>query len=339
MTGRRYTMLSAGQGSFRADMIDRAMHPGAERGLVFTDTLYEDADAYRFLIEGAAFLTGRRLNWTVKAEDFPDYRVSGDVPIEEYRGNQEWRAFLAELRARAMDAIPELVWLVEGRDPWEIFRDRSFIGNSAVDPCSEVAKRLCFAKWRSANCRRVGELFGPPDTFIVGIGNHEADRFFGSAKSMGILRRNALDGWHYTAPLIDAERAFNAPGRDALAKLPKGVPTMLFAPLEEFGLATPRLYGLGYQHNNCGGFCCKAGQAHWANRFRVQPERYAYDAMMERKLRAFLGDDVAMMTDRRGGEKKPMSLDTFAQRLRAEPGREFTYQPGESGCGCMGAAA
>lgn len=334
MTGRRITTLSAGQGSFRAHMIDRTMHPEAERMLVFTDTLYEDADAYRFLVEAAALLTGRQINWTVRAEDFPDYRVPDDVPIEEYSGNPDWRAFLADLRARAMDAIPELIWLVEGRDPWEVFRDRRFIGNNAVDPCSEVAKRLCLADWRSANCHRVGELFGPADTFLVGIGNHEAHRFFGDARSMGILRRNALDGWHYAAPLIDAERAF-----DAREALPEGVATMLFAPLEQFGIATPRLYGLGYMHNNCGGFCCKAGQAHWANRWRVQPERFAYDAMMERKLRAYLGADVAMMTDRRGGGKRPMTLDAFAQRLRSQPGREYHYQPGDSGCGCMGAAA
>ncbi|WP_218018040.1 hypothetical protein [Sphingomonas azotifigens] len=113
MSGRRYTMFSAGQGSFRADMIDRVMHPKVERALVFTDTLYEDADAYRFLVEAAALLTGRRVNLTVRAEDFPDYRVPEDVPIEEYGGNPEWRAFLADLRDRTMDAIPELIWLVE----------------------------------------------------------------------------------------------------------------------------------------------------------------------------------------------------------------------------------
>lgn len=93
-----------------------------------------------------------------------------------------------------------------------------------------------------------------------------------------------------------------------------------------------------YSHNNCGGFCCKAGQAHYANRFRVQPERFAYDAMMERKLRAYLGD-YAMLTDRRGGDKKPMSLDAFAKRLIEDPTTTFEVLPGESGCGCMGVAA
>lgn len=81
-------------------------------------------------------------------------------------------------------------------------------------------------------------------------------------------------------------------------------------------------------------------QAHWTNRFRVQPERFAYDAMLERKMRAFLSADVSMLTDRRGGTgKKPTSLDTFAERLSADPAREYEYAPGESGCGCMGVAA
>ena len=329
----RYTMFSAGQGSFRAAMIDRRRHPSAEFGLVFTDTLYEDADAYRFLIEGAAMVTGRRLNWTVKAGDFPDYRVPDDVPIEEYRGNPEWRAFLADLRARTIDAIPELVWLVEGRDPWEVFRDKRFLGNSSVDPCSMYLKREINDAWKMGACWRTGELFGDADVFVYGIGEHETHRF-DDGKGGGLRPRLAAKGWQADAPLIEINDALmrgeNVPGE---------ILSLMVAPLPEFGIAEPRLYEMGYPHNNCGGFCCKAGQAHWANRFRAQPDRYAYDALMERKLRVYLGADVAMMTDRRGGDKKPLTLDAFAERLRAEPGRKYEYQPGDSGCACFAGVA
>jgi hypothetical protein len=325
MSGRRYTLFSAGEGSFRAELIDRKRHPDADRRLVFTDTLYEDPDAYRFLIEAAAQVTERRINWTVRAEDFPDYRVGEDVPIEDYRGNPEWRAFLADLRARTMAAIPELIWLTAGRDPWEVFRDERFLGNSRVDPCSKVLKRRVMSDWRSAHCHRIGELFGPPDIFLVGIGDHEAHRFDDKAGG-GIGPRNAADGWVYEAPLLSEPQL--------------GEHSLFFAPLDQIGPAAPSLYGKGYRHNNCGGFCCKAGQAHWANRFRVQPLRYAYDAMMERKLRDYLGVDVSMLADTRGGEgKKPMTLDAFAARLRGDPTRVYQMQPGESGCGCMGVAA
>ncbi|MCW1985577.1 UNVERIFIED_ORG: hypothetical protein M2348_001309 [Sphingomonas sp. R1F5B] len=331
---RRYTMFSAGQGSFRAAMIDRRRHPDAEFGLVFTDTLYEDADAYRFLIEGAALVTGRRLNWTVRAEDFPDYRVPEDVPIEEYHGNPEWRAFLADLRARTIDAIPELVWLVEGRDPWEVFRDRKLLGSSLHDPCSEVLKRIISRKWMMGQCWRAGELFGAADVFVYGIGDHEAHRF-DDGEGGGLRPRLASEGWRAEAPLIEIN--------DALTRgenFPAEILRLMAAPLAEIGIAEPRLYQMGYLHNNCGGFCCKAGQAHWANRFYVQPLRYSYDAMMERKFIAWRGDSFTMMTDRRGGDgKKPLSLDAFAERLRAEPSKRYRYLPGDSGCACFAGAA
>lgn len=48
----RYVMFSAGGGSFRAALLWRRQYPSDNLRLVFTDTLYEDADAYRFLIEG-----------------------------------------------------------------------------------------------------------------------------------------------------------------------------------------------------------------------------------------------------------------------------------------------
>jgi hypothetical protein len=331
--GRNH-LFSAGEGSFRAAMADKLLHPGAQHRLVFTDTLYEDADAYRFLVEGAAQFYDRRLNWSIAAADFPDYRVPADMPIEESCGNPEWREYLADLRARTLDAIPELVWIVEGRDPWEIYRDRRFLGNSGVDPCSEVAKRLALAEWRSANCYREGELFGPADVFTVGIDEHETERFYGGGDKLGIRRAHAKDGWIYEAPLIAANEVLAAGG-----ELPVGVLSVLFSPLAEIGPASPRLYGMGYVHNNCGGFCCKAGQAHWRNSFIVQPYRYAYDAIIELKLTEYLGANVAMLTDRRGGQKNPMMLDAFAERLAAEPDVVIEYEPGDSGCGCMGVAA
>lgn len=237
MSGTRYTMFSGGEGSFRAAKIDRARHPDAPFGFVFTDTLYEDADTYRFLIEAAANVCSRPApNWLPRADEFPDYRVAADVPIESYRGNPEWRAFLAELRERAIEALPELVWLVEGRDVWEVFRDRRFLGNSQVDLCSRILKRELADSWAMANCLRVGELFGPPDLFAVGIGISERHRF-DDGEGGGVGPRKLADGWLYHAPLIEAEEAINAGGQAHLLEL--------MAPVEAFEVAGQRMYRKG----------------------------------------------------------------------------------------------
>jgi hypothetical protein len=319
----RYSMLSAGAGSYRAAKLDRLLHPDAPFRMVFTDTLYEDADAYRFLIEGAADIVGRKLNWIVRAEDFPDYRVSEDVPIEEYCGNPDWRAFLADLRERTASAIPELIWLTEGRDIWEIARDRRFLVNSQRDPCSETVKRKLFGKWRDLSCRK------DRDTFLVGIDEAEAHRF-DDGEGNGIRPRMAKAGWNYEAPLIEVDRLIQGGGR-----VPDGAMTIAYSPLEAFGPRPGRQYAFGYKHDNCGGACGKGGMAHWQNRFEKQPDRYAYDEMMEAKIGDYLGRKVSMLTDRRGGKKRPMTLREFAARLRASPSLRYEYEPGSSGCGCM----
>lgn len=303
-------MFSAGGGSWRAAKIVARDRGTANLRLVFVDTLYEDADAYRFLIEGALNVFGRTAAWVPAAEDFPDYRVSADTELADYAGNPAWRTFLAELRSRASEAVPELTWLVEGRDPWEVFRDERFLGNSRIDPCSKFLKRVVLDKWRA-------ETFLPGDaTFYVGIGEHEKHRY-DDGKGGGLGPRMAATGWNYRAPLL-GEVEIN--------------PALL---MKADGLAPPRLYDLGYMHNNCGGFCVKAGHAHFANRHLVHPDRFEYDALMEAKMRKYLGPSAHILTDRRGdGKKKPLTLFQFRKRLVPLSGDAIPYD-NDSGCGCM----
>jgi len=303
----RYHTISGGGGSWLAAKVDMEANPKAAHRFVFADTLYEDADCYRFLIEGIAHLLQRELPFSIPdADDFPDYRVSGDFDIAEYAGNPEWRSFLSRTRSDTVAAMPEITWLVEGRDPWQVFRDQRFLGNSRVDPCSKILKRQMIDGYRKANCDPT------TDVFTVGIGPDEAHRYHRLAARM------AEGGWVYEAPLIGTMQGELGP----------------FGYLSDAGIERPRLYLKGYMHNNCGGFCIKAGHAHYLNRLRQQPERFAYDAMMERNLSKYIGKPVSMLNDRSGdGTKKLLTLDTFAASVCAQT--EFSYTAGDSGCGCM----
>jgi hypothetical protein len=310
---------SGGEGTWRANKLWRLHNPQAPFLLVFTDTLYEDADTYRFLLDSVADLTGRKVDWIPQADDFPDYRVGPEVPIAEYRGNPEWRAFLADLRDKALMAFPEMVWLVEGRDPWEVYRDERYVGNSRIDPCSKITKRKPLERWRNRNCDPVN------DVIVWGIGEHEAHRYdreeldkkTGALTRRGIKPRLAADGWQCAAPLIELPPH---PLKDLNVAI--------------YGLQSQRLYAMGYAHGNCGGKCSKAGMAHWQLRYRVQPDRYAYDAMMERKCREHIGKGT-FLTETVNKVKRPLSLDEFALRLARAPGITFNPKAGESGCGCM----
>lgn len=103
--------------------------------------------------------------------------------------------------------------------------------------------------------------------------------------------------------------------------------------LEHAGVQTPELYRLGFEHNNCGGGCVKAGQAHWAHLWRTLPDIYALWEVKEEEIRRYLKKDVTILKDRRGGgPRRPMTLKTFRERL--EKGE--AYETDEwGGCGCF----
>lgn len=312
----RYKNISGGAGSWLMSKIDMANHPDADHRFIFADTLYEDADAYRLLIEGTANLLGRRIT-VPRADEFPDYRLMGEFDIADYAGNPEWRAFLADLRAYAASELPELIWLVEGRDPWEVFRDKRFLGNSRIDPCSYELKRQTLEAWVKENANP------SVDVFCVGIGTHERHRFEGRDGSRGLRRRMEEKGLKYEAPLIDTIEGEIGP----------------FVYLSKAGISRPRLYKF-HAHNNCGGFCIKAGIGHYNTRMIHMPERMAYDAMMERKISEWVGQPVAMVTDRRGGDKVPFTLARMIEEWDDMPDgmtEDFFAgaTEGDSGCGCM----
>jgi len=93
----------------------------------------------------------------------------------------------------------------------------------------------------------------------------------------------------------------------------------------------PRLYKWA-EHNNCGGFCVKAGQAHFARLLHNMPERYAYHESEEQVFRTRTGKDVAIMRDRSGGDTKPLTMKAFRESI--QNGGLFD-QDDEGGCNCF----
>jgi len=200
-----------------------------------------------------------------------------------------------------------LMRIVEGRDPWQVFFDERMLGNSRFDPCSKILKRRMVDRWLSNNCDPAAT------TVYVGIDWTEEHRF-------GPLRaRRATDGWHYEAPLCEPPYYDRDEARRALAAA---------------GIRLPRLYELGFSHNNCGGFCVKAGHAHFALLLRTMPERYAYHEAKEQEIRSFLGrSDISILTDRSGdGKKKPFTLTELRKRIEAGWQSDL-FDIG--GCGCF----
>ncbi len=198
----------------------------------------------------------------------------------------------------------QITRLSEGRNPWQVFHDTKYLGNTRIDPCSRILKRSLLRKY-------INENFSHKNTVIyLGIDWTESHRYE-SAKPY-------WEPWNIQAPLC--ERPF-------LYK------RQMIAALADAGIQQPRLYTMGFPHNNCGGFCIKAGMAHFEHLLKNIPERYAYHEEQEQQLREYLGKDVSILRDRKGGVVKPLTLRDF--RIRLGVG-EANPEPQEwGGCGCF----
>ena len=249
-------MFSGGVGSWAAAKRVAAQHGLARLTLLFMDTLMEDEDLYRFLVEAAA-----------------------DVGVP-------------------------LTRIAEGRTPWQVFEDERFLGNSRIDPCSRILKRELADRWLKQHC-------DPEKTRVhAGIDWSESHRFTRMAA------RYAARGWTVTAPLC-------AP--------PYLLKQEMLQALRRAGITPPRLYSLGFSHNNCGGFCVKAGQGHFARLLKTLPDRYAYHEQKEQDIRTQLGD-VAIMVEQEDEDRRPLTMR--ALRLRTESGQQpDLFDVG--GCGCF----
>jgi len=195
----------------------------------------------------------------------------------------------------------ELIRIADGRNPWEVMQDNNYIANTRADMCSRILKRELLDKWRNANCSQ------EDSTIYLGLSwdeQHRVDRI-----------NDRCAPWRYEAPM---------------AEKPYLTKTQMIEWLVSEGIAPPRLYAMGFPHNNCGGFCIKAGQAHFAHLLRVMPERYAWHEEQEEALRKRIGD-YSILRDRTGGKVRAMSLREFRENMEAQ--LEFDVHEW-GGCGC-----
>lgn len=223
--------------------------------LLFTDTLIEDEDLYRFIDETVA-----------------------EMGVEYVR-------------------------IADGRTPFEVYKDKRFLGNSRLAPCSHILKQKPAEKW-------IKEHFAPDECILyLGIDWTEMHRTTAPTRN-----------WKpYQVEFPMCEKPF-------LEK------QELIAELHKLGIEEPRLYKMGFAHNNCGGFCCRAGQGHFANLLEKMPERFMEYEQKEQELREFLQADVSMMKKTKNKVTSPYTL----RQLREDVQQNCQIDMFDvGGCGCF----
>jgi len=195
----------------------------------------------------------------------------------------------------------EIVTLTDGRTPWDVFADKKWIGNTRTAHCSTELKTKPVKAYLAENAKE-------GDVMVLGMDWSEMDRLERAQK-------------HWSMPVVSILNDFNI-GRDKFDGL-----------LEKYGIEKPRLYKLGFLHNNCGGFCCKAGQAQFKMLLDRFPERYKWHE-----------EQMIIATDKIGETARPFLRVTINKQLNYLTLKEFRQHVtegkqvdmfSESGCGCF----
>lgn len=194
-----------------------------------------------------------------------------------------------------------LIKIADGRTPWEVFDDVKALGSTRMDPCSRILKREILDRWVRDNA--------PDATQHFGLDWTETHRL---EKLRARKSPRKVEAYMTEAPRMEK-------------------PDML-AWLAREGIRAPRLYAMGFAHNNCGGFCVKAGQAQFALLLRTMPDRYRFHEEREETLRAKLGWRQTILRDQSGGMVRPVTLREFRERLEADATLFDRHEWG--GCGC-----
>lgn len=181
-----------------------------------------------------------------------------------------------------LEDAPSAMWW----DIWDVFFATGMMGSTRLDPCSRVLKRETLRAY-------IEDHYDPAQTTMhVGITAHEIDRM------MAIKANWSKSGYTVEAPLCDVELVGTTKER-----------------CQRMLGWVPFLYTIDASHNNCGGFCVKAGYAQMARLLWYLPDTYAYHEMQERRFREQFERDATIMRKRktRGGvmETTPYSLEEF----------------------------
>ncbi|MEE6209001.1 hypothetical protein U3A55_02365 [Salarchaeum sp. III] len=248
---------SGGIGSWATAKRVVARHGRENVILLFTDTLIEDSDLYRFI----------------------------DETVEELGC--------------------EYVRLEDGRTPWEVFKDVRYLGNSRIAQCSHQLKQKPAHEWIKANYK--------PDECILylGIDWTESHRTKAPVKNYAPYK--------VEFPMCEE---------------PYVNKVEMIKELERLGIESPRLYERGYSHNNCGGFCVRAGQGHFAHLLKDNPELYKYHEEKEQEMIKFLDKDVSILRRQKKGVKYNLTLKQLREEIESDQTEQIDFDD-VGGCGCM----
>lgn len=218
--------------------------------------------------------------------------------------------------------IGPLIRLKDGRDPWDVFVDEEYIGNSRTAPCSRILKTDLID-------RTLNTVASITDTIVIGFSFDEEER-----------QERATNRW---SP---------RPVRSLIAEQKLSGQAVEDLVCGKYSIRKPRLYDMGFAHNNCSGACPRAGQGQFALLLDKRPAVYAKHEQRNEWARKTIAAKAAVriangtykgksktgsaggfIRVRRDGVTEYLHMKEFRERVQSGALIPANYEMG--GCGCF----
>jgi 3'-phosphoadenosine 5'-phosphosulfate sulfotransferase (PAPS reductase)/FAD synthetase len=198
----------------------------------------------------------------------------------------------------------KIVRLCYGKTPLELCFEENFIFNSRIANCSKILKSKPFNNWLKQN-------YPNPEDCIIYLGIDWTEM-------------------HRIGPIKENYKPYRV--EFPMTEKPYLTKPEMIEELKGEGIEVPRLYKLGFEHNNCKGCCVKAGIAHYENLLRKDRITYLELENKEERLRERIGKDVSIL--KRQG--KPFTLRQLRADVESQPLQCSLFGEDEwGGCGCF----
>lgn len=198
-----------------------------------------------------------------------------------------------------------LVTLADGRDPWGVFEDARYIGNTRTAHCSTALKTDVVRRY-------LDEISPTHEPLVLGMDWSEQDRI-----------ERAETNWA-PRPVTSLLNRFKV-YRPTFSKW-----------LADYDLKRPSLYDAGFPHNNCGGACVKQGLQGWATLLEKFPQRFAEaEDRMALAMQRIGPTARPFLRLTRNKVTSYITLTEFRERYQAGDIVIDPYQDSHGGCGCF----
>lgn len=188
----------------------------------------------------------------------------------------------------------EIFYDSDGRNPEDVFFDEKFLGNSRIATCSKILK-----------AERLQRFYNDGDIILFGINNNE--------KSKDRDKR-----------LIDLySNVSRIKKKDCFLRFPLIEKNITKEEILNYfqcnNIEIPKLYKLGFEHNNCSGGCVRAGKKQWKLLYEKLPDVFSERERVEREFNEIYDNKYTILKD--------ISLEDFRKKLDSN---DFIPEPNDN---------